>query len=111
MKKKFYLLLVFTMGMFLVACQENPYSGRYEAKDNTILKLKSDNNCTIIINLYRNAFYVDGKYTIEDNNININFNDKKANYFETSTLKGKVEGGRIKLYNSAEKEYMVYYKK
>ena len=55
----------------MIACSKNPYIGKYEAPNNTILELSSNNNCTIINNVYKEAFYTKGKYVIDDNNINI----------------------------------------
>lgn len=104
-----FIILIIS-SIIMTACDDNPYTGKYRCPDNTILMLSSNKNCTIIYNSYKEAFYTKGKYVIEDNNINITFDDKKPNYYGVSSLKGKFEGSRIKIYNSSQSKYSTYSK-
>ncbi|MDR3594915.1 hypothetical protein [Clostridium sp.] len=100
MKKMLSIFLVFIMGsIFIVGCSNDPYIGRYKSSDNTILELSSNGNCTIINNLYKDVFYTYGKYSINDNEIEITFENNEENYFRVQSLKGKVKGSSIEFYN------------
>lgn len=108
MKKIFFIMLILTITISMTACNNNPYIGQYISSDNTILKLDSNDSCTIIRNLYKEAFYSKGKYVIKDNNIVITFDKNDSNYYGISSLKGKFEGSRIELYNSSDNEHYIY---
>ena len=110
MKKIFYILLIMTISICMAACGEDPYTGKYQSSDNTILILNANNNCTIINNVYKEAFYIKGKYVIENNNINITFDSKQGNYYGLSKLKGKFEGSRIQIYDSLGSKYCIFSK-
>jgi hypothetical protein len=110
MKKLYFIILIFTISIYMAACDQNPYVGQYKSPDNTVLILSSNNDCTIIYNLYKEAFYTEGKYTINDNNINITLASNETNYYGISSLKGKFEGNSIKIYNSSVKQYNTYSK-
>lgn len=111
MKKIFFLsilIIIIIISIDIVTFSDNPYIGQYVSPNNTILKLDSNNNCTIINNLYKDSFYTKGKYVIENNNINITFDNNEPNYYGASSLKGNFEGSRIKLYNSVERKYSIF---
>jgi len=111
MKNIFFIFIILIIGsIFMTACDENPYTGKYQSSNSTILIISSNDNCTIINNLYKEAFYTKGKYVIENNNINITFDNNEPNYYGVSILKGKFECDRIKIYNSSEKYYSIYLK-
>jgi len=95
----------------MTACSKNSYTGQYEALNNTILELGLNNNCTIINNVYKEAFYTNGKYVIKDNKINITFENNELNYYGVSSLNGKFEGSEIKIYNSLDNKEYSYSKK
>lgn len=111
MKKILSILLILLISSFMIACNDNPYVGKYESSDNVILELNKNNKCTMINTLYKEAVYTNGKYTLKDNNINITFDKKQTNYFGVSSLSGKFEGNRIKLKNTKGKKYYIYSKK
>ena len=51
MKKAIYIFLILAISSICICIKvrsENPYTGKYENTNNTILELGSDNNCTII---------------------------------------------------------------
>src|SRR5471030_438486 len=103
MKKVIYIFLFLTISSIcMTACSKNSYTGQYEALNNTILELGLNNNCTIINNVYKEAFYTNGKYVIKDN---------KLNYYGVSSLNGKFEGSEIKIYNSLDNKEYSYSKK
>lgn len=111
MKKILILLLALLISSIcLTACEENPYIGKYQSSNNTILILSSNNNCTIINNLYKASFYTKGKYVIENNNINITFDNNGSNYYGVSSLKGNFEGSKIQFCNSPESLYSIFSK-
>ncbi|MVX66604.1 hypothetical protein [Clostridium chromiireducens] len=112
MKKMLSVFLIFIMSsIFIVGCSNDPYIGRYRSSDNTILELNSNGNCTIINNFYKDVFYTYAKYSIEDNEIEIVFENNEQNYFRTKSLKGKVKGSNIEFYNySSVKEEDIYSK-
>lgn len=112
MKKKFFIMLILIISNFyIVSCDESSYSGKYECNNNIILELSSDGQCSIIENVYKDAFYTKGKYIIEDNNITITFKNNKTNYYGASSLKGKFEGRKLKIYNLSANGYFVLKKK
>ena len=112
MKKIVYIFLILMFGSIcLTSCSKNPYIGKYESTNNTILELNSNNDCTIINNVYKEAFYTTGKYVIEDNKINITFNKDEPNYCGVSSLNGEVEGSEIKISNCLDNKDYIYSKK
>ena len=84
----FIFLILIISGVCMTACSDNPYIGEYEALNNTVLELGSNNNCTIINNVYKESFYTKGKYVIKDNKINITFSNDEPNYYGVSSLNG-----------------------
>lgn len=80
---------------------QNSYMGKYISRYNTILELSQNNNCTIINTVYKDAFYSEGKYTVDNNIIIITFNKNKSDYYR-GNLQGKVEGSRIKFYDKSK---------
>lgn len=110
MKKIYFILIILIFSYFMVACNDNPYVGKYKSADNTILEMNKNNKCTIINTVYKDTFYTNGKYVIKDNKVNITFNKKQTYYFGVSSLSGKFEGSRIKLYNVNAQKYDIYSK-
>jgi len=112
MKKMIFIFVFFIVSSIcMTSCSENPYTGKYEAPNNTVLELSSNNNCTIINNVYKEAFYTNGKYVIEDNKINITLGNDEPNYYGVSSLNGKFEGSKIKITNSLDNKEYIYLKK
>lgn len=111
MKKLIYILLFISISSFgFTACSEDPYIGKYQASNSSILVLGGNNSCTIINNSYKEAFYTEGKYVIKDNDINITFNTKETNYYGVPVLKGKFIGNSIKLNDSLCSKTYIYSK-
>jgi len=111
MKRLFFILLILIIGSIsMKTYNENPYIGKYQSSNNTTLMLSSNNNCTMIDNLYKGVLYTKGKYVIDNNNINITFDSNEPIYYDVSILTGNFEGSRIKIYNSSEKKYYIYSK-
>lgn len=110
MKKIIFIFAILVFVFFITSCSDTPYSGQYISSNNMILKLDSNNNCTIINSVYKEAFFTKGKYIVNNGNIDITFDDKKSNSYGISSLKGKIEGSRIVLYNSYNKEYYTFSK-
>lgn len=108
MKRIFIILIILFICINISACSENPYSGQYMSTNNIIIKLDSNNNCTIIDTIYKEAFYAEGKYTINNNNIDISFS--KSDYCGEKSLKGKFEGSSIEIYDALYNKYVIYYK-
>ena len=112
MKKAIYIFLILAISSICITARsENPYTGKYENTNNTILELDSNNNCTIINTMYKEAFYTYGKYSIEDNKINITIRDDEANYYGVSSLNGKFEGSNIKIFDSLNNKEYTYSKR
>ena len=112
MKKVIYIFLILTISSIcIIACSENPYIGKYEASNNTVLELDLNDNCTIINTMYKEAFYTYGKYSIEDNKINITIRDDEPNYYGVLGLNGKFEGSNIKIFDSLNNKEYIYSKK
>jgi len=107
----FIFLILIISGVCMTACSDNPYIGEYEAPNNTVLELGSNNNCTIINNVYKESFYTKGKYVINDNKINIMIKNDEENYYGASSLNGKFEGSEIKISNSLDNKEYIYSKK
>jgi hypothetical protein len=107
----FIFLILIISSICLTACSENPYIGKYESSNNTILELSANNDCTIINNVYKEAFYTNGKYVIKDNKINITFENNEQNYYGVSSLNGEFEGSKIKISNSLDNKDYIYSKK
>lgn len=104
MKKIIYILLAFiVIGIFIAEHDDNPYSGKYESSNNTILELNSNGKCKVIDNFYKDVFYTYGEYTVKNNEIEITFDKDKQNYLRVDSLKGKVEGKNIEFQNYIEK--------
>lgn len=99
MKRIFFVFIFFIMGIFIVGCDNDPYEGKYKTFNNTILELSSNGKCKIINNFYKEAFYTYGKYTINDNEIEITFEKDKENYLRVECLKRKVKGSNIEFYD------------
>lgn len=115
MKKINFILLLMLCGFIITICvsknpYKNPYTGKYLSKNDTILKLEPNTDCTIIQNLYKEAFYTNGKYVIKDNNITITFSNNEQNYYGASTLRGKVEGSKITLYDKLDDKHHIFLK-
>lgn len=112
----FTALVVLIIGCVLgfEKCQYNgdPYIGKYECpKYRTILILSKDNKFTIIDNLYKEAFCINGKYSIKDNNIELIVDKDRVNNCEKAYFKGKVKGSRIELNGLHKNDTIVYFKK
>ena len=88
MKRVFFMFIVFTMSVFIIGCDNDPYVGKYKTSNNMILDLSLNGNCKIINNFYKEAFYTNGRHTIKDNEIEITYNNKQ-NYLRVECLKGK----------------------
>ncbi|OOM70449.1 hypothetical protein CLPUN_52200 [Clostridium puniceum] len=100
MKKIISILLVFIIISIVIANHNNDsYTGKYKDSNNTILELSSNGKCTIINSFYKDVFYTYGKYTIKDNEIEINFDKDKENYLRVESLEGKVKGSNIEFHN------------
>lgn len=104
------IIIFITIGVYKGACNDDPYAGEYVSSDNTIIKLYPNNKCTIIKTLDKESFNNAGKYTIENNNLNIKLENGGSNYYGIAALKGVVEGSRIKVYDSLENKYCIYFK-
>lgn len=112
MKKMIYIFVILIISSIcLTACSKNSYIGKYDSTNNTILELNSNNDCTIINNAYKEAFYTNGKYVIEDNKINITFDKDEPNYYGASSLNGEVKGSEIKISNCLDNKDYIYSKK
>lgn len=73
-------------------CNKGPYVGRYECpKNNSILILSKDSTCTIVHPVYKEAFYIKGKYFIKNNEIKLMLNEGAK-----ENLDGEIEGNMIK---------------
>ena len=107
----FIFLILIISSVCMTACSDNPYIGEYEAPNNTVLELGSNNKCTIINNVYKESFYSNGKYVIKDNNINITLGNDEPNYYGASSLNGKFEASNIKISNSLDNKEYIYLKK
>nr|WP_207715107.1 hypothetical protein [Clostridium beijerinckii] len=93
------MFIFFIMSIFISGCDNDPYAGKYKTPNNVILELSSNGNCKIINNFYKEVFYTYGRYTINDNEIEITFDKNKENYLRVEYLKGKVKGSNIEFYN------------
>ena len=112
MKKMIFIFVFFIVSSIcMTSCSENPYTGKYESSNNTVLELSSNNNCTIINNVYKEAFYTNGKYVVKGNKINITLRNDKPNYYGVSSLNGNFEGSDIKILNCLDGKYYIYLKK
>lgn len=99
------------MSIFIEGCNSDPYAGKYKTSDNTILELSSNGKCEIINNFYKEVFYTEGEYTINDNSIKITFDKDKENYLRVECLKGKVKGSNIEFYDYLRKGKKCIYSK
>ncbi|AQR93641.1 MULTISPECIES: hypothetical protein [Clostridium] len=99
MKRIFFLFTFFIMGISIVGCDNDPYAGKYKTFNNTILELSSNGRCKMINNFYKESFYTYGKYTINNNELEITFDKDKENYLRVESLKGKVKGCNIEFYD------------
>lgn len=115
MKRLAFVIIFILFTIYATGCSlygyNNPYKGVYVSSNSTILKLKGNNRCEMVINLYKNAFYADGKYTVKDNNISIIFDKNQVSYYGIRYLSGKFEGDRLSIYFAPQKKYYVYIKK
>ncbi|CUU46764.1 hypothetical protein [Clostridium beijerinckii] len=106
MKRVFLGLLAIVIIISIAGCNNNnnPYAGEYKTSDNTILELNSNGKCKVINNSYKDVFYTYGKYTINDNKIEITFDEDKQNYMRVKSLSGEVKGSNIEFYDYLGKE-------
>lgn len=104
MKRVFLWLLAIIIIISIAGCNNNPYAGEYKTSDNTILELNSNGKCKVINNSYKDVFYTYGKYTINDNKIEITFDEDKQNYMRVKSLNGEVKGSNIEFYDYLGKE-------
>lgn len=113
--KKVVIIMLIALSAFCVYSiynnsNNNPYIGKYKSENNTIIYLEKNNACTMIINDYKVAFHAEGKYTVNNNNINITFDKNKSDVYGNVNLKGKFEGSRMTIYKSEESKECVYLK-
>jgi len=111
MKKLIFLILIVITIVLAKGFGENSYTkglytGKYVSKCNTILELRKNDNCTIINTVYKDAFYSEGTYVVDNNNIKITFNKNKSDYYK-GTLEGKVDGSTIKFDDKSEDNIFV----
>lgn len=91
---------------------ENNYTGKYECpKNNVLLILSGNNNCTLINTLSRGAVYIEGKYTVDNNNIRLTLNEGSSGSYRKMYFKGKIKGHSIELYNFYGDGNAVFYLK
>ncbi len=104
MKRVFLGLLAIIIIISIGGCDNSPYTGKYKTSDDTILELNSDGKCKVINNSYKDVFYTYGKYAINDNKIEITFDEDKQNYMRVKSLNGEVKGSNIEFYDYLGKE-------
>ncbi|MDT8717795.1 hypothetical protein IAI10_14095 [Clostridium sp. 19966] len=86
--------------------KKTSYSGKYVCLKNTnkILLLKADNTFKLYYILDKNSESVEGKYTIKDNHIALNYNPKDKSILSNSLLSGKILGSEI-VFSSSDEVY------
>lgn len=99
MKNKSVLLTAIVMlwvNFASIACSSNLYSGTYTCDENSrlILKLRGDYTFELINSFGKNSECNDGKYSVKDNNIILEFN-KEPNIYSFKNLSGKVQGSKL----------------
>lgn len=115
MKKTFFIILIL-IGIIYVGIStktnydsNNSYIGKYECpENNVILILGKSNNYTIINNLYRDAVYVKGKYSVKNNNIQLMTTSYNMNSDKKDYLKGSFQINKITFYNFYGKQSVFY---
>ncbi|MCI1995873.1 hypothetical protein [Clostridium luticellarii] len=117
MKKIIIVLLFLTViGCIVIFSNrgyyKNDYTGKYECpKNNVLLILSANNNCTLINTLSRGAVYIEGKYSIEDNGIKLILNEGSSGSYRKIYLNGRIKGHSIELYNFYNNGTAVFYLK
>lgn len=99
--KKIIFCLVFVglLGWRFANSKTGPYSGLYSFSQDANLVLKINDNSTFIIYnvVGKTTELVNGKYTVDNNNITLVPNKENIDKFMTEMLTGKIEGSVIKV--------------
>ncbi|ADK16977.1 MULTISPECIES: hypothetical protein [Clostridium] len=117
MKKMGVIILCIIIVVFIVVFVKKdnnkyPYIGKYQCpQNNTILILDKNNNYTIINNLYREAVYTKGKYSIENNNMKLMLKKGETVSYPKEYIEGKIKGDRIEFNKFYEKHVTFYLEK
>lgn len=117
MKKTVIVLLFIVMaGCILIFSNrgyyKNDYTGKYECpKNNVLLILSMNNNCTLINTLSRGAVYIEGKYSVEGNDIKLILNEGSSGSYRKVYFNGRIKGHSIELYNFYGNGNAVFYLK
>jgi hypothetical protein len=93
------LVIAGSLAWVFVGNNPGPYSGEYNFKQNPNLVLRINNNNTFAIYnvVGKTTGLIEGKYTIDNNNLTLVPNNENLDKFISKPLTGKVEGSIIKV--------------
>lgn len=95
---KGFLPLIITIFIIsiLTSSYSNSYSGKYICEvNNIILNLNEDESFKLIKTFSKSSECTYGKYKIENNELVLLSKDNKSQFFNNTSVKGKVEGTKI----------------
>ncbi|SHI46006.1 hypothetical protein SAMN02745163_00305 [Clostridium cavendishii DSM 21758] len=100
--KKILLFSALFLAVILIGKSDyNTYTGTYccEGSTNISIKLKSDDSFELVRQSNRSSEVINGKYSIYDNNFELEFNDKDNEELFKDLSKGKVYGSTLIIEN------------
>ena len=96
MKNKLYVIAFIIVIILLFPKPQTPYSGVYYADStNEELVLNSDNSFVICISRYKNSIFINGKYRISNNHLELLANDKNDAFIINNISSGEITGSLI----------------
>ena len=87
----------------------NPYLGKYcyDGNTNITIELKDNNSFVLSQAFGKGDECLAGKYSVKDNNIQLNFNNKSYDAIYKNLLTGKINGSVIYLKDSEKSFHLI----